>query len=362
MPKKFRTKGTGSIRQLSSGRYQAVIKHDGRRMSRTFETKAAAQGFLKIQKQDITDGVWVPTNSDGGLAPKFSEYAPNWLARRNLKPRTRHDYQLILDAHLIPTWGDVRLDRISVDEVEQWHDGLLPDAPTQRAHTYSLLRTILNTAWQKGIISANPCRVPGAGASKRKSTTEIPTAAQVAALADAMPSQKYRLMVLMAAWCGLRFGELTELRGRDIKDGTVKVSRAVSRVGGQYIVGDTKSEAGMRTLTIPSFIQDELDVYLADVAAGELVFPSAINHEHMAPSALYKVYYRARDKVGLPTLRWHDLRHFQGTMFALTGATLAEIQGRLGHSTVQAAMRYQGVAKGRDAELTERMAAMVAPQ
>ena len=162
----------------------------------------------------------------------------------------------------------------------------------------------------------------------------------------------------MAAWCGLRYGELTELRGADIIDGRVKVSRAVSRVGGQYVVGDTKSEAGVRTVAVPSFIRDELDDFAAGVAAGALLFPSSRGHSHMAPSAFYKVFYPARDSVGLPDLRFHDLRHFQGTMYAQTGATLAEIQGRLGHSTVQAAMRYQGIAQGRDAELTERMAAL----
>ncbi len=358
MPKSRRTKGSGTVRQLASGRFQAIMMHDGQRQARTFETKAGAQGWLNSQRQDITDGVWTPTPAAGGRAPTFAEYAPQWLARRNLKPRTRHDYQALIDAYLTPVWADVRLDRISVEDVEQWHAGLLPDAPTQRAHVYSLLRTMLTTAYQKDVIPANPCRVPGAGSAKRASATEIPTVAQVAALATAMTSTKYRLMVLMAAWCGLRYGELTELRGADIIDGRVKVSRAVSRVGGQYIVGDTKSEAGVRTVAVPSFIREELDDFVAGVAAGALLFPSSRGNSHMAPSAFYKVYYPARDSVGLPDLRFHDLRHFQGTMYAQTGATLAEIQGRLGHSTVQAAMRYQGIAQGRDAELTERMVAL----
>ena len=53
----------------------------------------------------------------------------------------------------------------------------------------------------------------------------------------------------------------------------------------------------------------------------------------MQPSSLYKPFYAARKSVGLPTLRWHDLRHFSATTAAMTGATLAELQGRLGHST-----------------------------
>lgn len=358
MPKPRRTKGAGMIRQLPSGRFQAVIRPNGQRQARTFETKAGAQGWLNQQRQDVNDGVWTPTPVEGGRAPTFAAYAPQWLARRDLKPRTRHDYQLLIDGHLTPAWGDVRLDRITVEEVEQWHAGLLLEAPTQRAHVYSLMRTIMNTAYQRDLIAANPCRVPGAGAARRASTTKIPTVAQVAELADAMPTPKYRLMVLLAAWCGLRFGELTELRGSDVVDGAVVVSRAVSRVGGEYVVGETKSAAGVRTVSVPSFIRDELDKYVAGFAPGALLFSSSSGLTHMAPSTFYKVYYPARESVGLPDLRFHDLRHFQGTMYAQTGATLAEIQGRLGHSTVQAAMRYQGIAQGRDAELTERMVAL----
>ena len=70
------------------------------------------------------------------------------------------------------------------------------------------------------------------------------------------------------------------------------------------------------------------------------------------------MFSKTTRSLGIADLRFHDLRHFQGTMYAQTGATLAEIQGRLGHSTVQAAMRYQGIAQGRDAELTERMVAL----
>jgi integrase len=79
----------------------------------------------------------------------------------------------------------------------------------------------------------------------------------------------------------------------------------------------------------------------------------------MAPASLYKPWYRARENVGLPDLRWHDLRHFAGTTAAQTGATLAEVQGRLGHRTVQAVMRYQHAASGRDAEIADAMSKVV---
>ena len=65
-----------------------------------------------------------------------------------------------------------------------------------------------------------------------------------------------------------------------------------------------------------------------------LLFPGSRTHAQMRPLSLYKVWYEAREEVGLPTLRWHDLRHFAGTTAAQTGTTLADLQARLGHSTV----------------------------
>ena len=90
-----------------------------------------------------------------------------------------------------------------------------------------------------------------------------------------------------------------------------------------------------------------------------LLFPAADGISHLAPSTLYKVYYPARAKAGRPDLRFHDLRHTGAVLAASTGATLAELMARLGHSTAGAALRYQHVANGRDAEIAKRLSALV---
>ena len=90
------------------------------------------------------------------------------------------------------------------------------------------------------------------------------------------------------------------------------------------------------------------------VGAGKdgLLFPAAGDPaDHMRPATLYKVFYPARDKAGRHDLRFHDLRHTGAVLAASTGATLAELMVRLGHSTPGAAMRYQHAAKGRDAQI-----------
>jgi len=77
-----------------------------------------------------------------------------------------------------------------------------------------------------------------------------------------------------------------------------------------------------------------------------------------AGNPCYRVFYRAREIAGRPDLRWHDLRHTGAVLAASTGATLAELMGRLGHSTPQAALRYQHAALGRDQAIAVALSAL----
>jgi integrase len=166
-------------------------------------------------------------------------------------------------------------------------------------------------------------------------------------------------MVLLAAWCGLRQGELFELRRSDIdlERGVVRVARGVVRVDGGVVVGTPKSDAGRRTVSIPPHLRPAVEDHLArhvKAAPDALLFP-ARHGGHMAPSTLYKVWYPARTAAGREDLRFHDLRHTGATLAAATGATLAELMARMGHSTQAAAMRYQHAAEDRDQAIAEAL-------
>jgi len=81
-----------------------------------------------------------------------------------------------------------------------------------------------------------------------------------------------------------------------------------------------------------------------------LLFP-AFQGGHLHQATMGQIFDKARQAAGRPDLRFHDLRHTGATLAALTGATLAELMARLGHSTVGAALRYQHAAQGRDREI-----------
>lgn len=128
------------------------------------------------------------------------------------------------------------------------------------------------------------------------------------------------------------------------------VRRGVVRTKQGRKVKDPKSEAGKRPVNVPPHLLQVIEDHLSDhVSPGRdgLLFPAG-HGEQLAPSTLYKVYYPARDNAGRPDLRFHDLRHTGAVLAASTGATLAELMARLGHSTAGAALRYQHAARERD--------------
>lgn len=352
----------GELSKLPSGRYRArYTGPDGQRHSapRTFDTKGDANTWLTLRSAEMIRDEWTPPLTNTGL--RFGPYSAKWLAERKLKPRTREHYGKILAAHLA-AFHDVPLRRITPAMVDQWW-GDLDTGPTMKAHAYSLLRTIMGTALSRDLITANPCRITGAGASEPARKVQLPTLGELGAAADAMPEQ-YRLMVLLGAWCAMRFGELTGLRRRDIEpDGTViRIRRGVVRAQRQLQVGTPKSKAGVRDVAVPPHLHGAVRNHLADhTAPGRdgLLFPGPTGG-FLSPETFYRYWHPAREAAGREDLHFHDLRHAGATLAAGAGATIAELMARLGHSTPAAAMRYQHAAAGRDAEIARRLSGLVA--
>jgi integrase len=328
-----RQRTRGAVDALPSGRWRArFATPHGRRLTATLATKREADAWLAAHTTDIGRGVWVDPNR--GRLP-LSEYTAEWIDQRHdLRPRTADDRDIIR-VHINPTLGSKPLNKLTPSEVRAWNAALSAKVPGRARKAYRLLRTILNTAVADEIIPRNPCRVRGAG-QDRSAERPIATVAQVAELADAV-DERLRAFVLPAAWCGLRRAELLALRRRDIDllHNTVRVERSMHTLrDNSVVVGPPKTAAGMRTVAIPPHIVADLDAHLADhVGAGidALVFTEAKG----GPLRLYTVeraWRRAREEVGVPHLRLHDLRHTGNTLAAATGASTKELMARMGHA------------------------------
>lgn len=324
----------------------------------TFALKQDGEAWLTDRRREIDRNLWSPSSGqDDRPNAVFADYAEEWLKRRTvkgrpLKDRTIEHYEALLEDHINPTFGRVTVRSINPDAVRKWYATCAVGAPVIRAHSYSLLSTILGTAASEGIADTNPCTISGAGNTERRVKIRPATLAELETITTEMP-QHLQLMVLLAAWCALRFGELAELRRKDIVGNVIQVRRGVVRVDGDTRVTTPKSTAGSRDVAIPPHLLPLVERHLHNhtgPARESLLFP-AVNGGHLQPSSLYRHYYSAREAAKRPDLRFHDLRHTGATLAAQTGATLAELMGRLGHSTVSAALKYQHIAADRDAQI-----------
>lgn len=363
-----RRSGFGSVRKLPSGRFQArYTGPDGKQHTApvTFDTKGDAETWLAMRRTAIARGEWLPESAMKAKAAPvtFGDYARGWIKRRDLKPRTRASYTTLLERFLLPTFGETDLAAMTPRMVAEWHAAMGEDRPTTRARAYGLLAAIMNTAVAEDEIAASPCRVRGGQSVRRRVKIKPASLGELEVITAAMP-ERYRAAVMLTAWCALRFGELAELRrgDLDLKAGVLRIRRGVVRVGGQTVVDTPKTAAGSRDVAIPPHLLPMLRDHVRDhVPFGKdaLLFPAA-GGGHLAPSTLYRVFYPARDAAGRPDLRWRDLRHTGAVLAAQSGATLAELMGRLGHTTPAAALRYQHVAEGRDAALAARLSVLAA--
>ena len=371
----------GSIRRLPDhvskdgkrykGRYQVRYQVDGTRYTArraedngplTFATTKEAREWLSETETAIRKGTWHPPGTvnaavDDDTPMTFGSYAEQWMSVHELSPSTQLLYRQLLDHWILPEFGHVLLTEITPMRVRTWYAGLAV-GPTARANAYARLRTIMGTAVEDGLIRDNPCKVKRAGPPPRDKKIKIAKPSELDAIVEAMP-ERWRMLVLLAAWCALRWSEATALQWADVdfEAGVIHVRRAVVRGPNGKEEKPPKSAAGTRDVPIPPFLVDPLRRHLETHAApGDqgLLFP-ADNGGYLATMSFGRAYYPARDAAGRPDLTFHELRHTGLTRYAQFGATTRELMTIAGHSTPEMALRYQHVEDDRLRLLAARL-------
>jgi Site-specific recombinase XerC len=211
---------------LRSGRCQVrYVGPDGlpRKAPKPFDTKREAEQWLVTTEAEMLRGDW--TDPEAGKA-RLDEYVLRWVKERDLKARTREEYERIVRLHIVPRLGCARptscclsVGDITPSKVRSWRAALLEDGVGRAtvAKAYRILPAVMATAADDGLIRRNPCRIKGASQHKSEERP-IATTDQVLAIVDAT-EPRYRLFVLLATFAQLRFGELVALR-RDCIDVT----------------------------------------------------------------------------------------------------------------------------------------------
>lgn len=337
-----------TVRTLDDGSDRFDVRYrlpDGTQRKKSFKGITAAKEFLATAQVDKSRGGLIdPQRSRITVA----RYGYEWIDNRaDLAPTTVELYQGLLRLHIVPALGKVALGNVDTELIRRWRNDLIKAGlgKTTVAKAYRLIRAIFNTAVEDGRILSNPCRIKNAGVES-PGEREVVSAAEILALAAAVPIER-SCMVLLAGFCGLRIGEVLGLAVRhiDLLHGTVKVERQLQEIApnGTQVLRGPKSDAGRRTLPLPAPVAAALRAHIEameDPGPDSFLFTGARGGP-LRRHVWHGQWTAARKQLGHPKLTFHDLRHSAMTIYSGAGASLAELKAQGGHSTVDAALRYQ---------------------
>ncbi|MCS7256461.1 MAG: tyrosine-type recombinase/integrase [Thermomicrobium sp.] len=330
-----------TIRKRHDGRYEARVQRDGRRYSVYGHSVADVQRKLAELERSLSLDQPPPP---GTLT--LGELVERWLAteRRRWKPRTLANYQRLYQRHVAPVLGPVRLSRLTPDRLQRFLDQL----PGERTpdQVFRLLHRCFRWGTRLGLVATNPAdRVTPP--VYRPPRPRLPDSETIRRLyqhcLEADDAGAPLVAFLLASGC--RIGEALALRWSDIdwQQRTVRIERSGQWIGGEWVETPPKTAAGVRTLPLGDTALVALQKQRRLVAerrlrAGpawqphDLVFPGT----HGQPLQLRTVQdalARLCRAAGVPVLTPHQCRHAHASLLLAAGASIADIQHRLGHAT-----------------------------
>ncbi|QTF81457.1 tyrosine integrase [Mycobacterium phage TarsusIV] len=358
----------GSLKTQRSGRVQAsyVNPQDGNRYyaPQTYDNRMDAEAWLTSERRLIEMEQWTPPEERlkkaAANAITVEEYTKKWLEERDLAEGTRELYKAHARKRIYPVLGDAAVSEMTPALVRAWWAGMGKEYPTARRHAYAVLRAVMNTAVEDKLLSENPCRIEQKAPAERDVEALTPEELDIVA---GEVFEHYRVAVYILAWTSLRFGELIELRRKDIDDDgetmMLRVRRGAARVGQKVIVGNTKTVRSKRPVTVPPHVAAMIREHMADRSkmnkGPEALLVTTTQGERLSKSAFTRALKKGYRKIGRTDLRVHDLRAVGATYAAQAGATTKELMVRLGHTTPRMAMKYQMASEARDVEIAKRM-------
>lgn len=339
-----------------ASRFRVRFRTNGRTAEKWCRTLSEARAEKARIETDAHGGTAVDPRAG---ARKLDTYFRSWLSTRLVKgrpltPATKVGYERLYRRNIAPAFGARELRSLHPEVIRCWHAELTATAGAdQAAKSYRLLRAMLSTAEADELIRQNPCRIRGAGQENANERPMVATSL-VLELADAI-EQRYRAIVLLAGFAGLRTGETLGLRRCDVDllHAEVHIRQQAQEITGSgRVVIPPKSEAGRRTVALPAVVVDSLEQHLALYGTSGPEAPLFTGPElnPLRRATFSKAWRSAVAATGAPPgLRPHDLRHHAATLTArMPGITTKELMARIGHASPRAALIYQHATKERD--------------
>jgi integrase len=330
--------------------------------SKTFKVYDEARRFKAVLEGDVANGTYVDPKSGQQTVKAFAEaWFPTVL---NLRPTSKAQLHGSVFYNVVPEFGNLPLSGVTHAHVQLWVAGQVErlSASTIRKNVFAL-RRIMQAAVRQGLIRSNPAdniSVPSPKCAEQRFLTQD----EVIKLASVI-KPRYRVMVLVAAFGGLRFGELCALRRANVDPMrcTVSVKETLIDVNNRITFGPPKTKASVRTVTLPRSVMTELVAHMSTYVPGE---PDALLFTFNNGKPIRRAWFRTRTwlpalkSAGLEGLRFHDLRHTFVSLWVSLGRNPKEVSKVAGHSSVAFTLdRYGHLYDVHDDTLSDRLDLML---
>lgn len=337
--------GEGSIFRRSDGRWQASLQVDGTRRTVYGRTEREARQRLAELRQQVARQGALPDpgkRTVNDLLDTWLEVsAPTW------KARTLEDRRQLCDAHIRPTLGGVRLSKLTPDRLQRLYSQLQKQGKTRTAQkVHVVLHRALRLAVLWGWLLSSPAdRV--LRPQHRTRRKEIWTPGELQTFLEGAREHWLFPLWAVAIASGARLGELTALTWADVDlaAGTITIAKTLTRAGGQWVIQPPKTKGSERTLTLPPQSVAALRRQRARQAACRLRAGAAwhdaslvFTGEHGQPlnrSVVAHALRRECQRLGLPEVSPHGLRHLSASLLLDAGLPLPQVAARLGHANSQ---------------------------
>lgn len=314
-------------------------------------TKRTAEAWLRDLLEEARRGTLPGLVQTGAT---FADAAAEFLRYvehdRGRKPSTVRGYRSVIQAHLLPAFGEIPLESITTPMIEAWI-ATVERSPRTRNKLITMLHGIFERARKVYGLTVNPAAGVETFPQRRSGDIEVFSPEEVWALVRAADSEQDAAIYLTAAFTGLRRGELVALRWRD-----VDFAGETIRVRASYANGALTTPKSGKVRAVP--MAPEVAEVLAALGRrdhwtepDDAVFVGVAG-SWLDASALRRRYDSALRRAGLRRLRFHDLRHTFGTTMAAAGVPTRTLQEWMGHADAQTTQVYAHYApRAADAQL-----------
>jgi integrase len=346
----------GTIRKERSAVYGKVarwrvrwVDDTGHEHTKVFRLNEAAQSHLDKMTAEVVKGEYVSPRS----AVTFGVVAGEWLeSKAAKKPNTTAGYRSLLDTLILPRWGETKLKEITHGDLQRWISGLSVNgsarfegkglSASRVIQSHQCMNAVLKYAIRTDRLARNVAtgvEFPRKASAERRFLTHQQLL-NLSKAVDRLSVDTFAplgLMTLIMGYCGLRIGEVTALREKDVGDRTIAVRASVTKVDGRYVESDTKTHR-TRRVPVPQFIWEELEKF-RDPDPATRLFPG--KRGHMTEWEYKRAFNPAAREIGMPGLTPHELRHTCASLAIAAGANVKALQTLLGHaSAVMTLDRY----------------------